>query len=144
MSSLNKSLIIGYMGNDPDTRYSQNGDAITTISVATSETWKDKNTGENKERTTWHRVKFFGKLAEIAGEYLRKGSRIYVEGKTRVDEYTGKEGIKRYDHHIIADNLVMLSGKDDGSRGDRQERSSGQRSAPQQREYDPIDDEIPF
>ncbi|MGH8106913.1 MAG: single-stranded DNA-binding protein, partial [Arenimonas sp.] len=84
---INKVILVGNLGNDPEVRYSQSGSAMTTISIATSESWKDKATGEQKERTEWHRVKFFGKLAEIAGEYLKKGSQVYVEGRLRTDKY---------------------------------------------------------
>lgn len=144
MSSLNRASIIGNLGNDPEVRYAQSGDAIASISVATSEKWKDKQTGETKERTTWHRVKFFGRLAEVAGEYLKKGSKVYVDGKMRVDEYTDKEGVKRYDHHIVGDNLVMLSGKDDGQRGSDRGGQRSERSAPQQQSAPFDDDDIPF
>lgn len=109
---INKVILVGNLGADPETRYSAGGAAITSISIATSESWKDKQTGEAKERTEWHRVKFFGRLAEIAGEYLRKGSQVYVEGSLRTDKYTDKEGIDRYSTDIIANEMQML-----GSRG---------------------------
>lgn len=121
MSSLNKAQVIGYLGNDPETRYSQAGDAITTISVATSERWKDKN-GEQQERTEWHRVTFFGRLAEIAGEYLKKGSLVYVEGRLQTDKWTDDQGVDRYTTKIIAGDLRMLGPKRDG---DRQEGGQG-------------------
>ena len=109
--SVNKVIIIGNLGRDPEVRNFQNGGKVVNLRIATSESWKDKQTGEQQERTEWHRVKFFGRLAEIAGEYLKKGSQVYVEGKLRTDEYE-KDGIKRYSTDIIADEMQML-----GSRG---------------------------
>ena len=92
---VNKVILVGNLGADPETRYTANGGAITSIRIATSESWTDKQTGQKQERTEWHRVKFFGKLAEIAGEYLKKGRQVYVEGSLRTDKYTDKEGVKR-------------------------------------------------
>ncbi len=109
---VNKVILVGNLGNDPETRTLNNGGSVTTISVATSESWRDKQTGENVERTEWHRVKFFNRLAEIAAEYLRKGSQVYIEGSIRTDKYTDKEGIERYSTDIIANEMQML-----GSRG---------------------------
>ncbi|HNV82948.1 MAG TPA: single-stranded DNA-binding protein [Arenimonas sp.] len=114
---INKVILVGNLGNDPEVRYSQSGSAMTTISIATSESWKDKATGEQKERTEWHRVKFFGKLAEIAGEYLKKGSQVYVEGRLRTDKYTDKNGIERYTTDVFADDMQMLGGKMSGGEG---------------------------
>ena len=108
---INKVILVGNLGADPETRYTPSGTAISTIRVATSESWKDKQTGEQQERTEWHRVKFFGRLAEIAGEYLKKGSQVYIEGKLRTEEYE-KDGIKRWSTDVIADEMQML-----GSRG---------------------------
>lgn len=126
---INKVIIVGNVGKDPETRYTAGGSAITTLSVATSEQWKDKQTGENKEHTEWHRVKFFGRLAEIAGEYLRKGSQVYVEGRLKTDKYTDKEGVERYATDIIADEMQMLgsrqSGEGGGERSERPARSTG-------------------
>lgn len=110
MRGVNKVIVLGNLGADPETRYTGSGTAITTIRIATSESWKDKQTGEQQERTEWHRVKFFGKLAEIAGQYLKKGAQVYVEGKLRTEEYE-KDGIKRYSTDIIADEMQMLGGK---------------------------------
>jgi single-strand DNA-binding protein len=109
---INKVILVGNIGKDPETRYTASGAAITSISVATSEAWKDKQTGEAQERTEWHRVKFFGRLAEIAGEYLKKGSQVYIEGKLRTDKYTAQDGTEKYSTDIIADEMQML-----GSRG---------------------------
>jgi len=106
---INKVILVGNLGNDPEVRYAQSGAAITTVSLATSETWKDKE-GKKQERTEWHRVKFFGKLAEIAGEYLKKGRQVYIEGSLRTDKYTDKEGIERYATGIIATEMQMLGG----------------------------------
>lgn len=120
---LNRAEIIGHLGNDPDVKYSQVGDTITSISVATTEKWKDKN-GERQERTEWHRVTFFGKLAEIAGEYLEKGKLVYIAGRIQTDKYTDKEGVERYATKIIANEMKMLGGGEGGARrgGQREER----------------------
>ena len=108
---VNKVFLIGNVGKDPETRYSAGGTAIVSVSVATSESWKDKQTGEKQERTEWHRVKFFGKLAEIVGEYLKKGKQVYIEGSIRSSKYTDKEGIERWSTDIIANNMQMLGGE---------------------------------
>ncbi len=113
---INKVILVGNLGADPETRYTAGGSAITTIRIATSESWKDKQTGEQQERTEWHRVKFFGRLAEIAGEYLKKGRQVYVEGSLRTDKYTDKDGIERFSTDIIADEMQMLGGNP-GSEG---------------------------
>jgi single-strand DNA-binding protein len=122
---INKVILVGTLGKDPEVRYSQSGGAITSVSLATNEKWKDKN-GEMQERTEWHRVKFFGRLAEIAGEYLKKGGQCYVEGKLRTEKYTDKQGVERYSTDIIADEMMLLGGQgggvDRGERGERSER----------------------
>jgi single-strand DNA-binding protein len=166
---VNKVILVGNLGADPETRPLNNGGTVTTIKVATSEAWKDKQTGENQERTEWHRVKFFGRLAEIAGEYLRKGKQVYIEGSIRTDKYTDKEGVERYSTDIIANEMQMLGGVGEGggsggSRGagsgsgaDRAPRSGGYdrggRDAPggrgdaPSRQAPPVDfpeDDIPF
>jgi len=156
---INKVILVGNLGADPETRYTPSGTAITSIRIATSEAWKDKTTGEQQERTEWHRVKFFGRLAEIAGEYLKKGSQVYIEGKLRTDEYE-KDGVKRYSTDVIADEMQMLGsrgggagGGEGGGGGERRERgpARGPQSAParapasapaQDSHFD--DDEIPF
>jgi single-strand DNA-binding protein len=112
MASVNKVILVGNLGRDPETRYSPDGAAITNVSLATTSQWKDKNTGEKKEETEWHRVAFFGRLAEIAGEYLKKGSQVYVEGRLRTRKWQDKEGQDRYTTEIVADAMQML-----GSRG---------------------------
>jgi single-strand DNA-binding protein len=114
---INKVILVGNLGADPEVRYTANNAAITTIKVATSESWKDKQTGEMQERTEWHRVKFFGRLAEIAGEYLKKGRQVYVEGSLRTDKYTDKEGVERYATDIIANEMQMLGGTGGGGGG---------------------------
>ena len=122
---INKVILVGNLGNDPEVRYSQSGSAITTISVATSESWKDKN-GEQQERTEWHRVKFFGRLAEIAGEYLKKGRQVYIEGSLRTEKYTDKSGVEKYSTDIIANEMQMLGGAGGGGEGgERAPRSGG-------------------
>lgn len=123
---LNKVQIIGNLGNDPEVRYAQSGSAIATISVATTEKWKDKD-GNSQERTEWHRVKFFGKLAEIVEKYLSKGSKVYVEGSLRTEKYTDKEGVEKYTTDIIANEMKMLDGKRGGD-GDSQGEERPQRS----------------
>src|SRR5580765_1648485 len=134
---INKVILVGNLGADPETRYTPSGTAITTIRVATSESWKDKQTGEQQERTEWHRVKFFGRLAEIAGEYLKKGGQVYVEGRLRNEEYE-KDGIKRWSTDIVADEMQMLgsrggAGGEGGGGGERRERgpARGPQAAPQ-------------
>lgn len=107
MASVNKAILIGNLGADPEVRYMPNGDAVTNITMATSETWKDKS-GEKQEKTEWHRVTFFRKLAEIVGEYLKKGAKIYVEGRIETRKWKDKEGVDRYTTEIIANNMVML------------------------------------
>jgi single-strand DNA-binding protein len=120
---INKVILVGTLGKDPEVRYSQSGSALTSVSIATNESWKDKN-GEKQERTEWHRVKFFGKLAEIAGEYLKKGGQVYIEGSLRTEKYTDKQGVEKYSTDIIANEMQMLGGRMDGG-GDRAPRESG-------------------
>jgi len=109
---VNKVILVGNLGADPETRYTASGAAITNINIATSESWRDKQTGENQERTEWHRVVFFSRLAEIAGEYLRKGSQVYVEGSLRTRKWQGQDGQDRYTTEVVANEMQML-----GSRG---------------------------
>ncbi|HEX4854867.1 single-stranded DNA-binding protein [Arenimonas sp.] len=125
---INKVILVGNLGNDPEVRYSQSGSAITTISVATTESWKDKN-GEQQERTEWHRVKAFGRLAEIMGEYLKKGRQVYIEGSLRTEKYTDKNGVEKYATDIIADEMQMLGGMGEGGGGGGGgQRGGGERS----------------
>ncbi len=113
---INKVILVGNLGNDPDTKYTQAGMAITRVSLATTSMRKDRD-GNNQERTEWHRVVFFGKLGEIAGEYLRKGSQVYVEGELRYDKYTGQDGVEKYSTDIVANEMQMLGGRGEGGGG---------------------------
>ena len=117
MASVNKVILIGNLGRDPETRYTADGAAITNITIATSDRWKDKASGEMKESTEWHKVAFFGRLAEIAGEYLKKGRPVYVEGRLRTRKWQDKEGQDRYTTEIVAENMQML-GSREGMGGD--------------------------
>jgi len=166
---VNKAIIVGNLGNDPEVRYTPSGAAITKISIATSESWKDKNTGQMQEKTEWHNVTFFGKLAEIAGEYLRKGSQVYIEGKLKTDKYTDKQGVEKYSTGIVVDSfsgvMQMLGGKNEGgsqktaSNQQQQQHQNNQQGyqnqqnpnyqqqqAPQQQQgqNNNFDDDIPF
>ena len=118
---VNKVILVGNLGNDPETKYTQGGMAVTKVSLATSSVRKDKE-GNTQERTEWHRVTFFGKLGEIAGEYLRKGSQVYVEGSIRYDKYTGQDGVEKYTTDIIADEMHMLGGRGESGGGGGAER----------------------
>lgn len=128
---VNKVILIGNLGNDPETKYMPSGNAVTNITVATSESWKDKNTGQQQERTEWHRVVFFNRLAEIAGEYLRKGSKVYLEGSLRTRKWQDQSGQDRYTTEIVASEMQMLDGRSEG--GYQQPQAGGfQQQAPQQ------------
>ncbi|MCH7898058.1 MAG: single-stranded DNA-binding protein [Proteobacteria bacterium] len=155
---VNKVILVGNLGSDPETRYMPSGDAVTNISVATTESWKDKQTGEQKEKTEWHRVVMFRRLGEIAAEYLRKGSQVYIEGKLRTNKWKDRDGNDRYTTEIIADEMQMLGGRGgagggdyssgggsnapsgDGSRG----QSGGGKDSPPPPPADDFDDDIPF
>jgi single-strand DNA-binding protein len=128
---INKVILVGNLGNDPETKYTQGGMAVTTISLATTSVRKDKD-GQTQERTEWHRVKFFGKLGEIAGEYLRKGSQVYVEGSIRYDKFTGADGVEKYFTDIVADEMQMLGGRAEGAgtSAPRREYGGGESRAP--------------
>ena len=128
---INKVTILGNLGQDPEVRYAQGGAAITTISVATSESWKDKD-GNQQDRTEWHRIKFFGKLAEIAGEYLKKGRQVYVEGSLRTEKYTDKSGVEKYATDIIATEMQLIGGAERGGAngGGNDDRSQDQHQEP--------------
>lgn len=152
---VNKVILVGNVGSDPETRYMPNGNAVTNISLATSETWKDKNTGEQVERTEWHRVTFYQRLAEIVAEYVRKGSKLYVEGRLQTRSWE-QDGVKRYATDIIANEMQMLDsrGGNGGGGGNYQSSQPSQGSrpasqpqgAPQQApaDMDSFDDDIPF
>jgi single-strand DNA-binding protein len=150
MASVNKVIIVGNVGRDPETRYMPSGDAVTNISVATSDRYKDKQTGEMKETTEWHRVAFFGKLAEIAGQYLKKGSQVYVEGRLRTRKWTDASGQEKYSTEIVAETMQMLGGKPVGG-GDGGESYSRSKSsepsasaASNAASLGAMDDDIPF
>ncbi len=108
MAGVNKAIVVGNLGNDPEIRYAANGSAIASISVATSERWKDKNSGEQQERTEWHRIKLFGRQAELAGEYLKKGSQVYIEGRIQTSKYQDKDGNDRWSTEIVAREMTFL------------------------------------
>ena len=165
MASVNKVIIVGNLGRDPETRYMPNGEAVTNIAVATTESWKDKNSGEKKELTEWHRITFYRKLAEIAGQYLKKGSQVYIEGRLQTRKWTDKENVERYTTEIIADTMQMLGSRqgmgggapmdDDYSsappaRQNTPAPGGGAASAPRQAAARPapnfsdMDDDIPF
>ena len=155
---VNKVIIVGNLGGDPETRYMPSGSAVTNFTVATNESWKDKQTGEQKERTEWHKVAMFNRLAEIAAEYLRKGSQVYIEGKLRTRKWQGQDGQDRYTTEIIADEMQMLGGRGGagagagagggGSFGGGGQQGGGQQggggNAPPQPGDGDFDDDIPF
>lgn len=137
MAGINKVIIVGYLGNDPEIRTMPNGEPVANISVATSEVWNDKNTGERREATEWHRIILFRRLAEIAGQYLRKGSLVYVEGKLKTRKWQDQNGQDRYTTEIQADSLTML-----GGRGDKPQAQKP--ATPAEPVVDNFDDDIPF
>jgi single-strand DNA-binding protein len=152
---VNKVILVGNLGADPETRYTASGAAITNIRIATSESWRDKQTGENQERTEWHRVVFFSRLAEIAGEYLRKGSQVYIEGSLRTNKWQGQDGQDRYTTEIIASEMQMLGARGGeasarpaggGFRDSKPEQQSQApaQSAPAPAEDNFAEDDIPF
>jgi single-strand DNA-binding protein len=142
---INKVILVGNLGADPETRYMPSGSAVTNLSIATSETWKDKQTGEQKERTEWHKVAMFNRLAEIAAEYLRKGSQVYIEGKLRTRKWQDRDGNDRWTTEIIADEMQMLGGRGGGGGGSMpMSQDSGPSSPPPQAGPDDFDDDIPF
>ena len=153
MASVNKVIIVGNLGKDPETRYAPSGDAVTNIVVATTETWKDKTSGEKREATEWHRVVFFGKLAEIAGQYLKKGSQVYLEGKLKTRKWQDNDGQDRYTTEINADEMKMLGSKGDGQQQEGQRPQQTQQRPPANPQRQPqgqaggfsdMDDDIPF
>jgi single-strand DNA-binding protein len=152
---VNKVILVGNLGADPETRYTASGAAITNIRIATSESWRDKQTGENQERTEWHRVVFFSRLAEIAGEYLRKGSQVYIEGSIRTRKWQGQDGQDRYTTEVVANEMQMLGSRggeasaQSAGGGFRDSQAAQKKQAPAQSEPAPADDnfaedDIPF
>lgn len=129
MASVNKVILVGNLGRDPETRYAPSGDAITNVTLATTDSWKDKTSGEKKEATEWHRVVFFGKLGEVAGQYLKKGRQIYVEGALRTRKWTDKEGQERYTTEIVADEMKMLGTREGSDSGAGNSSGGGSRPA---------------
>ena len=163
MASVNKVIIVGNLGKDPEVRYLPSGSAICNIAVATSRQWKDKTSGERQEETEWHRITFFDRMAEIAGEYLKKGRSVYVEGRLKTRKYTDKDGVEKYATDIVATEMQLLGGREGGAggggdeMGEAPQRSPAPRSAPPARTapapkpaaksstgFDDMDDDIPF
>ena len=165
MASVNKVILIGNLGRDPEVRYAPSGSAICNVTIATSRNWKDKTTGERQEETEWHRVVFYDRLAEIAGEYLKKGKSVYVEGRLKTRKWTDKDGVEKYTTEIIAQEMTMLGGREGGGMGGgmggggmSDEGGAPARSAPAPRPapapraapqksstgFDDMDDDIPF
>lgn len=147
MASVNKVILVGNLGKDPESRVTSNGEAVCTFSIATAETWRDKATGDKKEVTEWHKVVAYGKLAEIAGEYLRKGSQVYVEGKIKTRKWQDNNGQDRYATEIIASTLTMLGKKGDDEGGRQQPKQQGASSNRRNEAAPPpsdLDDDIPF
>jgi single-strand DNA-binding protein len=143
MASVNKAIIVGNLGRDPEMRYTASGDTISSFSVATTETWKDKQ-GEKQEKTEWHNITIFGKLGEIAGEYLKKGSSVYLEGRIQTDKYTDKAGIEKYSTKIIADRMQMLGGKPEGSPSKTAETKADSKKGKPSETFADMDDDIPW
>ena len=149
---VNKVILVGNCGRDPETRYSPSGSGVTKVSIATSESWKDKQTGEQKDRTEWHNVVFFGRLAEIAGEYLRKGSQVYIEGSLRTNKWQDKNGQDRYTTEIVASEMQMLGSRSGGSANYDNSASAAPAPKPASEPVaagtsgpaDDFDDDIPF
>ncbi len=145
---INKAIIVGNLGNDPDARISTTGSAITTISVGTNEQWKDKTTGKQESRTEWHRIVFFDRLAEIASEYLKKGSQVYVEGKIKTRKWQDQSGQDRYTTEIVANEMQMLGGKAEVQQTPKANpqtpKANPQTPGDNQQTADQFDDEIPF
>jgi len=140
MSDLNQVQLIGRLGADPDVKYSASGAAIANLSLATGEVWKDKQTGEKKERTEWHRITFFGRQGEVCGEYLKKGSQVYVSGKLQTRKWQDKDGNDRYTTEVIGNNMIML-----GGRGDAAPAQGGFRDKPKpEGESNATEEDIPF
>ncbi|MCC6213028.1 MAG: single-stranded DNA-binding protein [Burkholderiales bacterium] len=153
MASVNKVIIVGNLGRDPETRYLPSGEAVTNISVATTSSWKDKASGEKKEETEWHRVSAFGRLAEIMGEYLKKGSQVYIEGSLRTRKWQDKEGKDRYTTEIRADVMQMLGSRAGAGearsgqgepRGDAPAKPAGTPAKKPAGKFDDMEDDIPF
>lgn len=161
MASVNKVILVGNLGRDPEVRYAPSGSAICNVTLATSRNWKDRATNERREETEWHRVVFYDKLAEIAGEYLKKGRSVYVEGRLKTRKWTDKDGVEKYTTEIVAEEMQMLGGREGGGSGDDGGYSRSRDSAPASRpapqrsaapasapsdggHFEDMDDDIPF
>jgi single-strand DNA-binding protein len=161
MASVNKVILIGNLGRDPEVRYAPSGAAICNVTIATSRQWKDKTSGERQEETEWHRVVFYDRLAEIAGEYLKKGRPVYVEGRLKTRKWTDKDGVEKYTTEVIADQMQLLGGREGGAGGGGGMEDGGGAAAPRQAPaarpapagkpaakpaggFDDMDDDIPF
>ncbi|HET7261691.1 MAG TPA: single-stranded DNA-binding protein [Casimicrobiaceae bacterium] len=157
MASVNKVILLGNLGRDPETRYTTDGSAVANLNIATSETWKDKN-GEKQERTEWHRVVLFGRTAEIAGEYLKKGRSVYIEGRLQTRKYTDKDGVEKYSTEIVGDRMQLIGGSREGAGGDaefspsqagggagaRREPAAAAKGGAPKKNTEDFDDDIPF
>jgi single-strand DNA-binding protein len=155
MASVNRVILLGNLGRDPETRYTTGGEAVTNLSVATSEQWKDKN-GEKQEKTEWHRVVLFGRQAEVAGEYLKKGRSVYIEGRLQTRKYTDKDGVEKYSTEIVGDRMQMVGGAREGGGGGDAEFAGGgggarregggtaKPASPGKKNTDDFEDDIPF
>ncbi|HEX5803875.1 MAG TPA: single-stranded DNA-binding protein [Azospira sp.] len=155
MASVNKVILIGNLGRDPEVRYATSGSAICNVTIATSRQWKDKTSGEKQEETEWHRVVFYDRLAEIAGEYLKKGRPVYVEGRLKTRKWTDKDGVEKYTTEIVADQMQLLGSREGMGDGESRGGAAPARSAPASRPaapapqksstgFDDMDDDIPF
>jgi len=144
MASVNRVFLIGNLGKDPETRFMPDGKPVANITMATSETWKDRNTGEKQEKTEWHKVSFFGPVAEIVGKYLRKGSKIYIEGKLQTRKWQDKDGADRYTTEIVANEMKMLDGKPSDGGYQSPAGTNGPRSPRPAAATDDMDDPLPF
>ncbi|MBS1270116.1 MAG: Single-stranded DNA-binding protein [Gammaproteobacteria bacterium] len=144
---VNKAILIGHLGRDPEVRYTPSGAAVANVSIATTETWKDKQTGEQQERTEWHRVVFFSRLAEIVGEYLKKGSQVYVEGRLQTRKWQDKEGNDRFTTEVVANEMQMLGGRGGGggpAEDYNQDTGSSGGDSSSSGSSEGFDDDIPF
>lgn len=144
MASVNKVIVVGNVGKDPEVRYMPSGDAVANISVATTDRYKDKQTGDMRENTEWHRIAFFGKLAEIVGQYIKKGSQIYVEGRLRTRKWTDASGVEKYSTEIVAESMQMLGGKPSGGSDSGESYSKAQQAPAPEGGLAAMDDDIPF
>ncbi|MFZ6746989.1 single-stranded DNA-binding protein [Undibacterium sp. JH2W] len=144
MAYVNKVILVGNLGRDPETRYAPNGEAISNITIATTDSWKDKSTGERKERTEWHRISFFGRLAEVVGMHLKKGASIYIEGSLRTRKYMDKDGAEKFITEVRGDTMQMLSKASAPASGGDAAQARTQQPARAPETWDNMDDDLPF